>query len=440
MVTFILLWLIAAVILILDYKSPVQRWFSAALFLAGFNEIHFIIMERAFSCLAKHPFLLTLEPLITYNLSFFLYPYSILLGAIYYYSEFDETWRKRRKSLALFLLVPMLAVSGLLLYYRVDFQHPKFYQLCLFWVIPSYLTANYFLIKTFLRTKSWQWKNHSFVTCVLITPITIADLTINYLLPGFGYTVKFNFALNIVLFTSFFYLATRYGILGRKLQIEQLHLDTAIKTMTGSAALLNHALKNEITKISICAFNLLNVNLKPAQAKETVRIILSSTRQIMAMLERASQYTGEFTLVKDVINLKAFLEGILAEHHSQFQEKKIELITDIDPEVWLMADPLHLREVFNNIINNAVEAMEGDGQIYLTVTTTRKTATIMIKDTGKGIPEKLLPHIFEAFYTTKNSKRNFGLGLLYCYRVLKKHGGTIEVKSKLDQGTTIMLP
>lgn len=439
MITFILLWVIAIIILILDHKSPVQRWFSAALFLAGFNEIHFIFSERASSSLAEYPLLLNLEHLFTYGLSIFLYPYSFLLGAIYYYSEFDETWQKRRKSLALFMLVPVVVVYGILLFQRVDFNHPRFYQLCFFWVIPSYLTANYFLIKTNFRAKSRQRKNHSFVTCVLITPITIADLTINYILPGFGFTVNLNFILSIVLFISFFYLATRYGILGRKLQIERLNLDNSIKTMTSGVAFLNHSLKNEFAKISMCASNLLIADLKPTQVKESVRIILSSTRHILAMLERASQCTRDFTLVKAKINLKAFIEGILVEHQGQFQEKKIELITNLGPEVWLVADQLHLCEVFNNIIKNAVEAMEFGGQIYVTVTTTRKTVTITIKDTGKGIPNKLLPHIFEAFYTTKNPRRNFGLGLLYCYKVLKKHGGTIEVESKLDQGTTFYL-
>ena len=439
MITFILLWLIAIVILILDHKNPVQRWFSAALFLAGFNEIHYIILERAPSLLAKYPLLSNFEHLITFSSSVFLYPYTFLLGAIYYYSEFDETWRKRRKRLVPMILIPVLAVNGILLFQGVNLNHPGFCQLCFFWLIPSYLTANYLLIKTFFRAKSWQRNSHSFITCVLITPITIADLTINYILPGFGFTINLNFVINIVLFISFFYLATQYGILGKKLQIEQLSLDNSFKTMTNGAALLNHALKNEIAKISMCASSLLITNRKPMQVKDCVRIILSSTHQIMAMLERASQCTRDFSLIKSMFNLKTFIEGILAEHQGQFLEKKIQLITDLGSDLWLVGDQLHLYEVFNNIINNAVEAMESGGQIYLSVTTTKRFVTITIKDTGKGIPNKLLPHIFEPFYTTKNPSRNFGLGLLFCYKVLKKHGGTIEVESKLNQGTTFYL-
>ena len=438
MVTFILLWLIAVIILFLDYKSRAQRWFSAALFLAGCNEIHFIILARASSRLSSYPLLLNLE-LLTYGLSTFLYPYTFLLGAIYYYSEIDITWQKRRKPFVLFMLVPVVFVYGILLLKRVGFGHPRFYQLCLFWVIPFYLVANFLLIKTIFRAKSRQRKNNSYATCVFITPITIVDLTINYVLPGFGFTVNLNFVLNIILFISFFFLTTRYGILGRKLQIEQLNLDNSIKTMTCGVALLNHSLKNEIAKISMCASNLLRSGLKPTQVETSVRIILNSTYHIMAMFERTSQYTRDFTLVKSLIDLEAFLKAILADHQSQFQERKIELIADFGPEVWLVGDQLHLYEVFNNLIDNAVEAIESNGQIYLTVTTRRKMVTITIKDTGKGIPSKMLPHIFDPFYTTKNTRRNFGLGLPYCYIVLKKHGGTIEVKSKQDQGTTFYL-
>jgi signal transduction histidine kinase len=361
------------------------------------------------------------------------------MGAIYYYSEFDEKWRKRRKSLGLIILLPVLMIYGLLLFQLVDFDHPMFQQLCGFWVVPSYFTANFLLIKRFFQAKSRRSKNHNFTTCLLITPLTMADLTINHLLPWFGLTVNLNFGLNIVLFISFFYIITRYGLLGKKLQIEQLDLDNSIRAMTSGTAILNHSLKNEVAKISMCATNLTFADLKTIQVKETVRIILRSTNHIMEMLDRANQCARDFTLVKSVINLKVFLEDLLAEFQDQFRQRKIKLFTNFEPEVWTKADPLHLGEVFNNLIKNALEAMESEGILELTLTATRKTATVTIKDTGIGVPGNLLPHIFEPFYSTKRSRHNFGLGLLYCYKVLKKHGGTIEVESKPNHGTTFYL-
>ena len=60
-------------------------------------------------------------------------------------------------------------------------------------------------------------------------------------------------------------------------------------------------------------------------------------------------------------------------------------------------------------------------------------------DTGKGIPEETLNHIFEPFYTTKDSRKGTGLGLSVVYGIVQAHGGTINVKSEMDQGTTFIV-
>jgi two-component system NtrC family sensor kinase len=109
----------------------------------------------------------------------------------------------------------------------------------------------------------------------------------------------------------------------------------------------------------------------------------------------------------------------------------------------LMADPMQLRQVFLNIILNSCEAMHNGG--VLTVTTTssnkrEKTVRVEIADNGVGINQKDIPKIFDPFFTSK--EKGTGLGLSVVYGVINSHHGTIEVKSKVREGTaiTIKLP
>lgn len=439
MIVFILLWTIAVILFLLDPKSRVQRWFSATAFLNGLYGFHFAILEKIEILFRNYPVIQFLEKLIIYGFSYYLFPYVFLMATIYYYTDMSGKINRWRKSLSLILLIPVIIMYGIVLFWLKDFNHEKIDLIRDLWVVPYYIVANLLLVKSYFSAHTQRQKNDAMLTCLIITPISIADLILGYILPWFGVTIFAGSYLIIILFMSFSCIVTRYGFLGRKLQIEKLHLDNSIRTMTSGAAILNHSIKNEIAKISICASNLSNVDLKPTQEKDSVQIILRSSGHILEMLERTGQCTRDFTLEKVLINLKDFLEAILTEFEYQFQAKKIKLTTDFDVEVWVAADALHLREVFNNIIKNAVEAMESGGKIDLKVGGRRGTATVIIRDTGIGIPHEFLQYIFEPFFTTKDPRRNFGLGLLYCYKVLKKHGGTIAIESRPNQGATICL-
>lgn len=439
MIVFILLWTIAIILLLLDPTSRVHRWFSATAFIAGLYGLHLAILDKMEVCFKNYPTILFLEKLLIYGTSYYLFPYVFLMAIIYYYFEMVGEWEKWHKPMSLILFLPVLIMYGMVIFWFRDFDHPELILIRDLWVVPYYVVANFLLIKSCFRARTQRQKKDTMFTCIIITPVLITDLILGHIFRWFGVTIYAGSYLVIILFMSFSCVVTRYGVLGRKFQIEKLNLDNSIKTMTSGAAILNHSLKNEIAKISMCASNLYNVNLKLTQAKESVRIILHSADHILEMLKRTGQCTQDFTLEKTLINLKDFLEDILAQFQFQFQEKKIKLTTIFPSEVWIVADALHLHEVFNNIIKNAIEAMESGGKIVLKVTTKRGTVIISIKDTGIGIPSDLLPNIFEPFFTTKNPRRNFGLGLLYCYKVLKKHGGTIEIDSKPTQGTTLYL-
>jgi signal transduction histidine kinase len=105
------------------------------------------------------------------------------------------------------------------------------------------------------------------------------------------------------------------------------------------------------------------------------------------------------------------------------------------------AAPAELREVFTNLIFNAVDAMPQGGELCFRTRLSGKRVRLDISDTGTGMSEETLRNCLEPFFTTKGA-RGSGLGLAMSYGIIRRHGGKIEIKSKLDQGTmfSIYLP
>jgi GAF domain-containing protein/ActR/RegA family two-component response regulator/anti-sigma regulatory factor (Ser/Thr protein kinase) len=108
-------------------------------------------------------------------------------------------------------------------------------------------------------------------------------------------------------------------------------------------------------------------------------------------------------------------------------------------EVPLVAgEAAELREVFTNLLLNAVDAMPQGGAIHFTVQPEREAVTVRVTDTGPGMPGDVRERVFEPFFTTKGP-RSTGLGLSVAYGIVKRHGGRIELESVEGRGTTFTI-
>ncbi len=102
-------------------------------------------------------------------------------------------------------------------------------------------------------------------------------------------------------------------------------------------------------------------------------------------------------------------------------------------------NPGKLQQVFLNLILNARDAMEGGGLLSITARAVEGRVEVEVADTGKGIAPENLTRIFDPFFTTKGAKKGTGLGLSVTYGIVQEHGGTIEVDSRLGEGTRFRL-
>ncbi len=100
-------------------------------------------------------------------------------------------------------------------------------------------------------------------------------------------------------------------------------------------------------------------------------------------------------------------------------------------------DPAQIKQVLVNLCKNAIQAMTRGGLLSLTTETRDNGVFLVVADSGGGIPEDLLNRIFEPFYTTK--KKGSGLGLMIVQRIVRDHGGRIQLESNVGQGTTFRI-
>ncbi|QDI89749.1 HAMP domain-containing histidine kinase [Candidatus Nitrosopumilus sp. SW] len=105
-------------------------------------------------------------------------------------------------------------------------------------------------------------------------------------------------------------------------------------------------------------------------------------------------------------------------------------------DVSVKCDARKMEGVMSNLLNNAVHAVDGTGEVDVKISSDSKDITIVVKDSGPGIPEKDLERIFEPMYTTKTT--GTGLGLVICKSIVEQHGGTISVSNKPTTFTITM--
>ncbi len=146
----------------------------------------------------------------------------------------------------------------------------------------------------------------------------------------------------------------------------------------------------------------------------------------------------------EAVAINDLLEEMVSLSAQRARYSKVTIETDLAEEL----PPLHisqteLQQVFLNLINNALDAMnQTGGSLKISTHLADDKILIEVADTGPGIPRANLAHIFDPFFTTKPVGKGTGLGLSICYGIIKKMGGEIDVNSVVDMGTTfrIQLP
>jgi len=141
-------------------------------------------------------------------------------------------------------------------------------------------------------------------------------------------------------------------------------------------------------------------------------------------------------------SMNKIMEEVLEYTSKEGKLSGIDVKVELDPSLpSAYVDPHQLSQALENIINNAIEAMPGGGELTVKTRNIREESAveISIADTGCGIPEENLARLFSPFFTTKEMGKGTGLGLAITYGIIKTHRGNIEVKSQVGKGAVFTL-
>ncbi len=142
------------------------------------------------------------------------------------------------------------------------------------------------------------------------------------------------------------------------------------------------------------------------------------------------------------VNVNSVLAETVKFMENEAMHRNIAIVQELDPKLPLITtDPAQMQQVFLNIIDNGIDAIDKDGTIILRTQASQdgKEVQIVITDTGSGIPPEQLEKIFDPFYTTKKVGEGTGLGLAIVFSILEKLHGRIVAESQIGQGTTFTI-
>jgi signal transduction histidine kinase len=137
------------------------------------------------------------------------------------------------------------------------------------------------------------------------------------------------------------------------------------------------------------------------------------------------------------VDLQELLDGVLLLLHRRLQQQNVQVERDFAEPLIVEGFPAELRQVFTNLIVNALEAAGNDGRIRIRVERSPADevhgagAIVEVADSGPGVPEDSVPKLFQPFFTTKGEEGT-GLGLWVSMGIVQKHGGTIRVANGAD--------
>lgn len=221
------------------------------------------------------------------------------------------------------------------------------------------------------------------------------------------------------------------------------------QTRKDFVANVSHELKTPVTSIKGFSETLLDGAMEDKETLEAfLHIILKESDRLQSLiydlLELSKIENEGFSLAIQPINIIVAIEDAIKILQGRAHEKDIDIQFENHPsELILEADIYRIKQVFINIISNAVSYTPQGGDVFIRIEETSKKVAIHIKDTGMGIEKEEIPRIFERFYRVNKARdRNSGgtgLGLAIVKHLMEAHKGKVTVESEIGKGTTFSI-
>jgi two-component system, OmpR family, sensor histidine kinase ArlS len=237
------------------------------------------------------------------------------------------------------------------------------------------------------------------------------------------------------------------GELGESIKVLASDLEILKKERNEFLASISHELRTPLTYIKGYADIARRQGTNNEDRDKYLGIIFEETGKLSKLVKElfnlAKMDENTFSIEKEEVHLLPYFQTIIEKVSPAFLEYQIEIVLECPDHLYAKIDPMRFEQVILNLLDNARKYSEPQTKIDVVVKRTDGAIHMIVHDEGKGIPEEDLPRIFERFYRVDKSRTRAlggtGLGLSIVKQLVEAHGGTIEVSSSRNIGTTFKI-
>lgn len=306
------------------------------------------------------------------------------------------------------------------------------FEIALIFLVIEYIL--YFIVYLFIMNKD-NLKVKAINVLLIVKCICFIITSINFNM--FTYAQIFSILSSVLIF----YIETFVSILLLKKSEDVLKLYKTIqeiqdeKQVRESLFKITHEIKNPIAvcKGYLDMFDTSNLE----HSRKYVPIIKSEIERVLILLKDFLSIT-KIKVEPDIIDIKMLLEDVVESFIPLINDRKIKIILDFnEDELYILADYNRLSQVFVNLIQNSIEALENidDGKISISIVENKNNIVIQVLDNGSGISSENIKRMNEPFFTTKSN--GTGLGVYLSTEIVRAHNGSIRYES--DQNRTVAM-
>lgn len=236
------------------------------------------------------------------------------------------------------------------------------------------------------------------------------------------------------------------GRLARTLNAMIERLETSFAGLRRFTADASHELKTPLAVLRADVERAMSQNATRTEKMVALEEALHETARmgglVDSLLTLARADEGRFDLHREPIDLDPLVREVFETASILGESAGLDVSMRVLEPATVLGDPMRLRQLFLNVVTNAIKYTPRGGSVEISATCHERTAAFSVRDTGIGISAADLPHVFERFYRadrarSRSSERSgFGLGLAISQWIAEAHGGTISVRSRLTRGST----
>lgn len=267
--------------------------------------------------------------------------------------------------------------------------------------------------------------------------LQLADNT-GYLLNNIKLPILFSLLLVGVTFFSFLLLYRNWKKQKRLTDIKNEFISN-----------ITHELKTPIATVGVAMEALSNFNAlnNPERAKEYIDISKQELSRLSLLVDKVLKLSmfenKEIELQKSPVDLREITQEVIGSMRLQIEKRKAVCQLEVTGNPIVKGDRMHLLSVVYNLLDNALKYGSDKPVVQVSIRAIDQSVQLQVTDNGIGIPSEYTGKIFDKFFRVPHgdthTAKGYGLGLSYVWQVVQKHGGTIEVFSKPEQGTTFTI-